>query len=355
MLAYVPDRPENRREVLLNDYEAALAAYGVAGWPPVDDRDALGDVLIGITSTLDPPVLVAPRGFGDQAFDAEAWRTEFGFSIVDSAWDVTSGEAPGTLHIVETNRSAEEIVETIRSDPAWQGDLNEVGTGNAAYVAWLDDPFQVVPERRSPARPLGRGGALAVLDGGITIRSVDPEAVEASLGAAAGAKPSLLDDDSYAAVARALDAAGVYTALLTNENATVDPTFVLGRLGGDGDGDAALPTAEEVQERIDSIATVPPYLALGIGNKIDAAADPQGILVLVFAAQSPEAATATVEGMEDIVANGLSIARELPWSDLVSIRSATTDGSLAIVELQTDNPRIGIDAFYTRDTLFVSG
>ena len=349
MLAYIPDARENRLLLTINDYDGALAAAGTE-WPASEDDEAVAEVFGDLSFRLEPPILIAPVAFGDRLFPLDEWRTEVGFSIVDAERDASTGEAPGRLSIVRTRRPAPEIESAVRSDPTWSADLNEVGDGDGAYFAWGDDPLalEIDRDRASAARPLGRGGAMAVLDDGTVIRSPDPEVVEASLAATNDEIRSLLDDGSYASVARALDAADVYSAHLTSENITVDPLYLLGPFDGPP------PSAEEVQARLDEITTVPPYLALGIGNKVDLDVAPQGVLVLVFAAVSPEAAEQTVAAVEEIVASGNSIAVQAPWSELLSVTSTSVDGSVAVIELRTDNPRIGINSFQQRDTLFVS-
>jgi hypothetical protein len=231
----------------------------------------------------------------------------------------------------------------------WSADLVEVSSTGGGYFVWGEDPFATEFDRVSGPRPLGRGGALGVLPDGTVIRSVDPAVVEQSLAASSGEARSLVDDASYAAAADTLDASGVYSAMLTSENITIDPLFLLGPLGGE------VPTAEEVEEKLDSIVTLPPYLALGIGNKIDPDADPQGVLVVVVVAANAEAAQETITAMEAIVATGTSIAFDAPWSDLLTVSATEAKGSVAIIEFQTENPRIGISAYLQRDTLFVSG
>ena len=347
MLDRVSDRAVNRREVLVTDYEGALAAAGLE-WPETDDRDELGEVLAALTFRSEPPILATGAAFESRPIDVDEWRTQFGFSIADTRSDLFTGEAPGTLKIFETDRSVAEIEDAIRSDPVWSGELNEVVVGDDTMFTWGDDPLELRQDRISAPRQLGRGGALAVLDDGTVVRSVDPAVVEDTLQVLSGETPSLLDDDHYRAVADALDAAGAYTALFTSENITVDPLYLLGGLDDD------VPTAEEVQERIDSIVTVPPYLALGIGNRVDLDADPQGVLVVAFAAASPEAAEATVAAMEEIVGSGVSISVQQPWSELLTITATATDGNLAVIEFQTENPRLGLTAYYQRDNLFAS-
>ena len=349
MLAHVPDAGENRQLLTINDYEGALETAELE-WPPSGDEEAAADVFLTLSVFAEPPILVSPSIFGRQAFPLDPWRTEVGFTILDVERDASTGEAPGTLSIIHTTRSAGEIEHALQADPVWGSELVEVGEGEGAYFAWGDDPLasDPDPERITAPRPLGRGGAMAVLDDGTVIRSPDPSVVVRSLDATNGGTRSLLDDESYLAVANALDAAGAYTAHLTSENVVVDPLFLLGPFDGPP------PSAAEIEERLGELTTVPPYVALGIGNKVDLGADPQGVLVLVFAAISPESAAETVAAIEEIVVNGTSIVTGGPWSELLTVASTSVDGSLAIVELRTANPRIGIQSFQQRHTLFAS-
>ena len=347
MLVYVADSSANRRQLFIDDYEAGLAAAGVL-WPATGDLDQSIDVFRELTFDGEPPIFMTAAAFGDRPIEFDEWRTQFGFSVAETQRSLSTGQAPGTLSIFDTDRADEEIESALRADPVWSADLGEAADDDGGYFVWGDDPLAIVRERTSGPRPLGRGGALALAGDGLVIRSVDPAVVEQSLAASVGEGRSLFDDEGYLAVANALDGAGVYSAFLTSENYGVDPFFLLDPT------DAGSLTIEEIEETLENITTIPPYLALGIGTNVDSGTDPPGVLVLAFAATSPETAEETVVAIEEIVADGASIASESRWSEMLTVSSTSVDGSVAIVELRTEQPRIGVSAFLQRDTLFVS-
>jgi hypothetical protein len=202
-------------------------------------------------------------------------------------------------------------------------------------------------ERSSAPRPLGEGGALAALDGGAVIRAVDPRVVERALDALSGIARSLADDEGAVAVARALDGAGAHTALLTDRLSPPDPAELLDVLNEE------VGSLEEAAERLERLPTLPAYRVLGIGQALDA--DGNGLLVVAFATATPEEAEAVADAFTAVVEDGVSIVGDRPWSELLSIRSTSLDETTATIVLDTDNPRLGLQAFYAHDTLFATG
>ena len=82
------------------------------------------------------------------------------------------------------------------------------------YYAWGDD-FEIDLSRVTPVRPLGRGGRLAV-DDGFLYWVPWTAGMEGLIDAGAGRTATLADDPPFARVAGALEAAGVYSAVLTD-------------------------------------------------------------------------------------------------------------------------------------------
>ena len=109
---------------------------------------------------------------------------------------------------------------------------------DVTYYAWGAD-FAIDLGRVTPVRPLGRGGRLA-LDGRFLYWVPWTAGMEALIDAGAGAVPTLGDDPAFSRAARALENAGVYSAILTDTPLLEAP--VSGRalgIGGGRDQDGA--------------------------------------------------------------------------------------------------------------------
>ena len=81
----------------------------------------------------------------------------------------------------------------------------------AAFYSWGDDDTDVHVDRRSPLRPLGQSGHLAVdgTDQATVVQTLTADDMQAALAAADGSAPSVLDTGPFAAAATMLDDAGV--------------------------------------------------------------------------------------------------------------------------------------------------
>lgn len=361
MLAAVPDSEANRSFVIVGDHTALAEAVG-REWPPAGTgaeghKDAV-DSFYGAIVDRD---LVPPIGMGRTLPEAVTWRTELGFSALDATADVIAGVPPRELAGLRSSgdgadelmvfRSsgdgvAEAIAHAVESDPVWSGDLSDEEHGGATLYSWAD-PLTAQADRVSGARRLGQGGALGVTDGWV-VRSIDPEVARAALDTLAGADdaPSLADDDSYAALARALDEQDVYMATLSDRIPTLDPASVTAALGS-----AATP--ERVAELLDSTPTLPPYTALGIGEAV--ADDGNPVKVLAFATGSRDQAAETIERFTVIVNEGTAFGMGRSWAELITIRSsATTDDGIAEVVIEAHKPYLAVELVTRWDTLLVA-
>lgn len=345
MLALVPNTREYGKYVVINDYRAAIAALGQEP-PSGDDTEAVREFLSALTTQTSPPILVLPVGFGDRAFEIEAWKEQFGFSFLDVDRDVLAGQPPDELFAVQGAFAPGAIDSAVKADPVWSDDLTEAEHDGEPYFLW-SDPMVSAFDKASGPRPLGRGGALAVVGDETVFRSVNPEVVTNALDGVAGTSTTLADNKAFASIARSLETHSVHSALLSNEPVLVNPLYVFGGLSG------AQPTVEEMEERLNAIPKLPLYLAFGVGQALDD--DTGGLLVVSFAMLDPASAEAMLDAFTVIVEQGESFQTNSPWSERLVIKETQAEGNIATIVMETENPRIGFNAFLTRDSLFVTG
>ena len=358
LLAAVPDTPELRREIYLNDYDRALERLELDR-PARGDEIALGAFLQGLRSpTL--RVALVPVAFAESPALTDAWQAAYGFSILDARADLVTGLASrDALSVVATDVEPDTIRAAVQADQQWAADLRELEREGADHYAWTEEPERVRIERAAAPRDLGRGGSLAINGSGMVLRSSDAEVVAAALDALDGGRRSLADDDAFIAVARALDGAKAHTARITTVLHSADQAALEAGILGDparpGDPGARVDLAEakgRMEDVRKGLITLPPYRVLGIGETLGE--DGHLLVVLAYATWSAEAADQTVAATRSIVNDGRSLRADRPWADWLEVRSATTDGTLATITLEAARPQIAYNALERHDSLFLT-
>ena len=348
LLAAVPDTPGNRARVTANDYASARELIGITA----PASDASEDAIVDYTMTIsigpvaddggvagrDPMLdLAASAAFGERALTAPLeWKAEFGFTIAQLDHDLNAGTPPEEVLVFRGDLDPAAIEAVLRADPVWGPEIEEVDFGDGSYFRWRGD-FQQILDRASAARPLGRGGCLAVRDG-LVIRTYGSDVMESALEARAGSISSLADLPQAADLAAALEAAGAYSAFFVFDvsgfNAVDNPPDLV---SGEAD-----PSAGD---------WLSPYLALATGAGLDDSSQP--IAVIVLAHGDAEAAEANAAWMERMLAEGASLqAGGSPWRELTAGHRVEVDGTTLVVTLWTEGPpRLWLRVPFLRDSL----
>lgn len=323
----------------MTDQVALARAVGTA-WP-LDQAgvESFASTLLGNGEVLVPESALLFR-------DDQAWRDELGFGAADITAVAETGVPPSVISVYRTTVEPGAIATAVEADPGWSTELVSAEKGDATVYTWGDDPLRADVSRTSPARPLGQGGVMAVVgDDGLVLRSTDPDQVDAALAARGGDGPTLADDAGFAGIAAALDGEGCYHALLSGRPPVLDPFSLAGV--------TASPAAlKELEEKLTSEPALPPYRAVGIGEAVDGGG--QGYMVFAFATGSDDEAGVLADAFTQVVATGTSFSRNRPWSEEMTVRHATTDGSIAVITVDTDDVSLGFGAFVRNDTLLAS-
>ena len=273
------------------------------------------------------------------------WREQFGFSAANVNAAARTGVPPSEIMVFRTTAEASAIGEAVASDPTWSGDLQTDERDGATVYTWGDDPLEARTDRTSRARPIGQGGALAVAGDGLVVRGADPATVNAAVDVQAGTADSLADDADFAGLARALDGQGCYQALFSDQVPVLD----VAKLAGPRASPAQL---SQLEAQLADGPALPTYRAIGIGQAVDD--EGQGYVVFAFATGSGDEAKAVLDAFPQVLAEGTSAATGQAWSELMTIRSTATEGSVAVVTVDTDRLAIGNDAFVRYDTLLAT-
>lgn len=345
LLSQLPATGDNLIGLSAIDLTRTTASSGLSP-PDPDDPTATDRWLLQLTGFEAPEGTGANagllRGIYTQGADVADWRLAFGFSVLETEALAIAGSPPTSTTIFAVSVPPEEIEQAVTTDPVWSGDLRiDDGPAGPIYV-WSDDGSPV-PDRISGARPLGRGGLLAPLDDGLVIRTLFTEPMEASLTARRDGT-SLADVPALVELVNALDAAGVYSFLVTNGSGpTPDVTL------------SASP--EELREELEADLADARLVPFGFAAAATAADGREQLAVVAYVHGSPEAAAANVARITELFATGSSDVTGAPWSELFAVRSATSTGSVSIAVLEPVGtlPASIFQAVFQRDNLFWIG
>jgi hypothetical protein len=339
LLDVVPDIEGMGGSVYVDDFASAGAAAGIAPLPSDPTPDEIADYLIAVS--MGPPVPGSgppperdpwmagyySRAFGDRYVTAsDEWAAEFGFGLQDVEAAVLAGRPPGQITVFVGDFDPGAIETALRADPVWGPELEVVEYGRGSYYRWGGD-YEVNPERASAARPLGRGGCLAVRDE-VVIRTYGTAEMEAALDTLEGRADSLADVDALRTLAAVLEDEGVYSAHLTLDVASLPAPAGAGA---------------------DALA---PYEALAIGPGVDDDGTAFEMLVLVHGDEAAAAANAT--RLEEKLNSTVSQRTGQPWSDILGEVEIRLDGvGVTLIARRDGPPRALLDALFTRDGLLL--
>ncbi len=311
LLARVPASGSFGHQVILNDYEAARAAADIERTGDrVHDLFALEQA-----SGIAPSELLRTRG-------PDPLDREVGIKSRGVRRDVTAGDPPDDLVILEGSVDADRVQKAVENDDTFSDLLETKKHGGSEYYSW--GPNKIDLKRRTPLRPLGVGGDLAI-DPPFATFSDSAKSVEQSIDAASGNVKSLTDDRDLMAALDALRSTGVYSAFLTD--AEVAP-------GASTGGPTSLA----------------PYEAVAAGPALDGKTH-----LLVVALTYADAATARTQAdrLQSIAEDGTSVTRA-PWSDLVTVDTVTTKGRVVLGTFTTERARLWLDIVLRRDSLLAT-
>ena len=216
------------------------------------------------------------------------------------------------------------------------------------FYSWGDDfGLNLDKRQQSPAfDDLGRGGRIAVLDS-LVLRTLWTQGMRSLIDAHRNNRDSLADDPDLALAAGELQNLGVYSAILFGEV----ERFIFGPL-------YSLLSAEEraqlektrVELGMETEDAPDEFSALGAG----VARDSDGfVAILVFVYEDVDVANRNVQGLEEMLANGKSIAAGQPWTEYFPQSEVWSDRRALIARLRTDAPQIWKQVVFSNENLLM--
>jgi hypothetical protein len=318
LFSAVPNDPAYLGDVAVSDLDAATAAAGTTRPEPGAPIDGpatetwLSDVFVDRAG----PQPQDAAGFESSPADFEAWRSELGFSLVDTSASamftepLTSGasEPPKRLLVYDVDVDTQTIDDAVRSDPVWSTHLVDKQAGGTPYYFWTEDDTPNW-ERATPVRTLGQAGTMAVVDG-LVIRALFEDQLVAAI--TASDDNTLADRPDVVALLTALDPYAPYDLRLTNE---------------------PWPMLDELADAVP--APLRPY---ALAASAHAMIDGQRTTIVTFLHHAAGDADDNARRLERNLSDGTFNGQ--PWSELFESWTVTADGPLVIAEINeaTDTP-----------------
>jgi hypothetical protein len=283
-----------------------------------------------------------PQLFGPFFAQLDEARAEVGFTMFDVDREITVEAPPHNVTIAETRVEPEEIAAALESDPLWSSELSMVEHADGGYFQWGDDPTAPDPDLRSPMRPLGQGGQLALVgsDADATVvRTVDAADMEAVLSTLAGHSDSLMDSDLFAAALPALVDREVVQLMAIDEAFIFDPVW----LGLD---------PEQFEALLAEMVLLEPYDGVVIAEQYDGAE--YETKVLLVHGDEADAETNAVLA-EQALADSVDPVRQEALADVLPGAMVSVVGSVVVVTLPFEGAYPIAQQMLTQRSLFPAG
>jgi hypothetical protein len=299
---------------VLQYVDMALAWDRIGAGADVDARtDAVG-ALSALPTWTQPAQL-----FGAYAMQLDEARAEVGFTFLDIEREIAVLAPPRNVFVAETSVDPETVAAAVHSDPLWSDVLTEVDHPHGGYFQWGDDPLATDLERRTPMRPLGQGGQLALVgsDSAATVvRTLDAADMEAVLDTLAGAE-SLLADPFIAAALPAIGDGDVYQVSAIPEPTLLDPALVM-------------LSPESAEQILAATVLLQPYVGTVIVEVDDGSGPVAKVLLINGTAADAEANAALAE---QALAENVDLNTAEPLTDMLPGAEVSTEGTVVVVTL----------------------
>ncbi len=325
LLRAIPDTPENRREVFIDDYTVARRLFDIPlpgpgddegalqelyDWSPPYDEKAHGDTIPVLEfggSAFFSPLNQLNKGVADRihhlAFDIRSMDQTIAAGPPDAKLDVTLGRFD--------TKATDDALGSCSECPA--PDREEYG--DVSYYSWGGD--NEINRNMILGPPafdhFGRGGRIAVLDSYV-LKTWATDEMKSLIDALGDERPSLADFEEYRLLAAGMSQLGAYSMLLTDNTFGLEAS-IEGYLKRP---DATNDEAAKWRAALAGPGTLRPYqaLATGAGKDVDG---PYLAVALVHADSGP--AEENVDLLRRRIEEGSSSANQKPWSGRIDVAS----------------------------------
>ena len=338
LLAGIPDTPDTRQSVIINDYAAVRGLLGLSPAGPdavfpvliqyaidhIGSREQNPDVIP--TYTAEGPFI---SGMGRDAFELSRSRREYlAFDGRNVDLSVEAGVVPFLLEVAHG-----------RFDPAATAQALEacsecpppdiVTHNNVTFYSWGEDGQGNLRGRNGPPAfdHLGRGGRIAVTSDYV-YRTVETPGMKALIDSRAGDGPTLADVEEFRLLGKAMSDLNTYAAFFSDRTQKVNPnpdnTANLGSF---------VPGFQEgLIAEIGGSSLLLPYLAFSIGPGRDGLGP---YLALALVHTDSAAATENKQRLERRISDNEDLQA---WMEGLEEFDISVDGRVLSATLRGDGP-----------------
>ena len=342
LLRTIPDTPELRRQVYINDYALVRQMFDIPLPGPGDDEDALAEFYerrppTGFEGEADDPPV---RGFGAISFFGpfNQYRNITAENLQHLAFDVRSMDQsivalalPATLDVVRGRFDPQATDKALESCSECEPHSREE-YGGVSYYSWGED-YAADPQLRfaPPAfDEIGRGGRIAVLDEYV-FRTLGTSNMEALIDAGLNEGASLADVEEFRLLAGGMSRLGAYTMLLSDDVEVWDADgYYVPLLQDDATGKDVVQAQRELSERGPWIR---PYEAFATR----AGKDENGrYMALVLVHADDASAEENVGLMRRFIEEEGSVLNDALWSDCIDVERSEihAEGRVLLAKLR---------------------
>ena len=318
LLAFVPDTPDSRRIVRMNDIRGAADAQGIVIPGPDAVAEEVTQFKLDVAFGRERPATFITRlgggwisGFNRSYVDQASRTTEsLGFDARDIEAFALLGEAnlpPLPFTEVLTGqfdaKEAPDLLTACEECPP-----HSVATYDSQdYFTWGGGEFQSLRNSQKPPSfdEFGRAGNIVVADEYV-FRAVRVADLEALIDTESGAASNLLGDVQYRAIAQALGRSGAVSAVITDQ--PFDAETVIKAQGGEESFESMesrdiLPvgTVDRIRDGIAASGPLKPFdlMAVGLGKD-----DIGAFALVILAYDDEETAVEAAIQLEERIENG---------------------------------------------------
>ena len=233
LLRLVPDTPETRSFVLINDYALTRELFNIPLPGPGADEEALEEYFAAFLGTpVDeegPRLVPGPfiSGFHQYAGVSLDRRRYLAFDLRDVEKSVVAGTPPGELEIIRGRfdpQTTDRALSTC-SNECTPPDTREEYRG-VTFYSWGED-VAITPQKilvPPTFDQVGRGGRIAVQDRYV-LRTLGTDHMKSVVDASLNKRPSLADQEDYRLMAQGMTELGAYGMFFTDQTQGFDETL----------------------------------------------------------------------------------------------------------------------------------
>ena len=333
LLGTIPDTPEIRQMVLINDYARIRDVFNVQLPGPDADKEALEQYLLDISEGTNYGLAPSPfiSGYGQYGLLRLDHPRYLGFDIREVDQTVEAGQLPGVLEVLGGRFDPDATDRALKGCSECPAPDRQERAGIKFY-SWGEDLENDMSKRLSPPAfdQLGRGGRIAVLDDYV-FRTVETPGMSALIDASQDNLPSLADAEEFRLLAQGMSTLEAYSMLFS------DMTPDVGR-----DLEPWLSVAATTEDRLSmaelrkDFPILRTYQVFGTGMGRDGAG-PYMAIVLVHADENSAAKNAELLRARFLEAPPLPSWDLEPFTGLVDSVETETDGRLLLAKVRGEH------------------